>query len=674
MGNELSAVKGDFVPRKEIDSVIFEAEATGHLDAFVYMTISFHSMSLPTARLVWHCPYISLFHSKDGRGAGSFTKDRTFRKWGYTNQEEFLKQMKCRKTWQIVLFIAICVCMNLVGKLLSINFGLPLWADSFGTVLCSYIAGPVCGAMVGVTGNLFFSVINRLSALYSITSIALSIIVGIGGRRKWFDRFYGFMVAATISMFTALIVSVPVNILFSNGYTGNKWGDGVIGYLADKEWPFFICSIIGQLAIEFVDKVLTIAMVYVLILIRRMRVNQGSAETNSQGSAVLPIMLLSLSLCLALSSYVWAEPLQQAEPVDYNDYVQSVYSSSNGLPCGEANDIAQTNDGVLWIGTYAGLYRYNGREFRWVDNYESVKNVNCLYVDEEGRLWIGTNDNGLSIVIREKVVNILDQSSGLPSNSVRCIVHSSDGYYYVGTAGSLQVIEMNNGLKTADTLEEVYYADSITADEEGHVAAVASDGKLFLLEKGKTLCSLQLPNENEIFNCCEFAPDGTLMAGSSANHIYSYDVSGHNFKELKVITCEDVRSINNLSYLSDGTLFISTDSGVSYIDKSGYHRLNTNDFNNSIDKMLCDYQGNLWFTSSRLGLLRLAKSPFKDVYGSIGMDRKVVNSIVAWQDGYYIGTDKGLDIVDRSCRRQIDNDMTKDLHDKRIRCMYVDKK
>ena len=57
----------------------------------------------------------------------------------------------------------------------------------------------------------------------------------------------------------------------------------------------------------------------------------------------------------------------------------------------------QTNDGVLWIGTYAGLYRYNGREFRWVDDYETVKNVNCLYVDEEGRLWIGTNDNGLAI-------------------------------------------------------------------------------------------------------------------------------------------------------------------------------------------------------------------------------------------------------------------------------------
>ncbi len=58
-----------------------------------------------------------------------------------------------------------------------------------------------------------------------------------------------------------------------------------------------------------------------------------------------------------------------------------------------ANDIVQTNDGVLWIGTYGGLYRYNGSEFRWVDEYESVKTVNCLYTDE-GRLWVGTNDSG----------------------------------------------------------------------------------------------------------------------------------------------------------------------------------------------------------------------------------------------------------------------------------------
>ncbi|MBR2717284.1 MAG: HD domain-containing protein [Oscillospiraceae bacterium] len=576
--------------------------------------------------------------------------------------------MKNWKTWKIVLFAALCVCMNVGGRLLSFRLALPLWADSFGTALCAYIAGPVCGAMVGLAGNLAYSTVNHLSAAYALTSMALGVIVGTAARRHWFDQFYGFMEAASLAMLTALIVSVPLNLLLADGYTGNKWGNGVIDYLLDRDWPPFLCYILGQLALEFVDKVLTIAAVYLVVLIRRWRSSRSGGT--GRGGAAAAAVLLVLSLGLSLSAP--ASAADAPEPTDYNDYVQSVYSSSNGLPCGEANDIAQTNDGVLWIGTYAGLYRYNGREFRWVDNYESVKNVNCLYVDEEGRLWIGTNDNGLAIVIREKVVNVLDESSGLPSNSVRCIIRASDGYYYVGTTGSLQILVMNNGLKAANTLPEVNYADSITADQRGHVAAIASGGRLFLMKNGSIQSSLQLTEGQDLFNCCAFAPDGTLMVGSSTNQIYRYDVSGGDLELLDVTVCEGVNSINNLNYIDDGTLFISTDSGVSYIDAAGYHRMNTNDFNNSIDNMLYDYQGNLWFTSSRLGLLRLAKSPFKDVYGAIGMDRRVVNAIVAWQGCYYIGTDKGLDVVDRACRNRIENDLTAALSGKRIRCMYVD--
>ncbi|MCR5301389.1 MAG: HD domain-containing protein [Lachnospiraceae bacterium] len=580
--------------------------------------------------------------------------------------------MKKWKTWQIILFTSMCIILNLGGKILSFWLEWPVWADSLGTALSACIAGPVCGAMVGLTGNLAYSAINPLSAAYSATSIVLGIIIGIAAQRGWFDRFYGFMKAASLAVFTALAVSVPLDMLIHDGYIGNKWGDGVVDLLLDNEWPRIVCCALGQLSVEFADKMLTIAAVYLIMYIRRWREddkNEAAAVQNTSSTAALVIFL---ALGLALVNPVTAAAATDITPVDYNDYVQSIYSSNNGLPCGEANDIAQTNDGVLWIGTYAGLYRYNGREFRWVDNYESVKNVNCLYVDEEGRMWIGTNDNGLSIVIREEVVNVIDQSSGLPSNSVRCIIRSSDGYYYVGTTGSMQILTMNNGLKASNTLDEINYADSIAADETGHVATVSSDGRLFLLKGGEVLSSEQMPEGEEMYNCCSFAPDGTLMVGTSTNHIYSFDVSGDDFKLLDTMTCEDVTYINNLNYLSDGTLFISTDSGVSYMDSEGYYRINTNDFNNSIDNMLCDYQGNLWFTSSRLGLLRLAKSPFKDVYGSIGMDRRVVNAVVYWDNNYYIGTDKGLDVVDRYCRSKVVNNLTSALSGKRIRCMYVD--
>ena len=581
--------------------------------------------------------------------------------------------MKNWKIWQIVLFIAVSICLNVCGKLIAVRLELPLWADSFGTALCAYIAGPVCGALVGLTANLAYCVVNHLSAAYSITSIAIGVIIGIAAKRRWFDRFYGFMMAASLTVVTALVVSVPINFIFDGGKVGNKWGNAVILYLKERNWPYLICCILGQLAIEFADKVLTIAAVYLVILARRMRRSRRGSESGAQHeAAAAAVMAICILAGMAVPAPVRAEAHVAAETPDYNDYVQTVYSSNNGLPCGEANDIEQTNDGVLWIGTYAGLYRYNGREFRWVDNYEGVKNVNCLYVDEEGRLWIGTNDNGLAIVIREEVVNLLDQSKGLPSNSVRCIIRSSDGYYYVGTTGSLQMLVMNNGLKAANTLPEVNYADSITADQRGHVATIASGGRLFLLRKGEILSELTLPDDQELFNCCAFAPGGTLMVGTSTNHIYCYDVSDDDFKQLSVMTCEDITSINNLNYLSDGTLFISTDSGISYVDTDGYHRLNTNEFNNSIDNMLYDYQGNLWFTSSRLGLLRLAKSPFKDVYGAVGMERRVVNAIVFWQNCYYIGTDKGLDVVDKACRNEIENKLTEELDGRRIRCMYVD--
>ena len=123
------------------------------------------------------------------------------------------------KTWKIILFVALCVILNVGGRLLSVWLNLPLWADSFGTALCAYVAGPVCGALVGLTGNLAYSVINSLSAAYSITSIALGVIVGIAARRQWFNQFYGFMKTASLCIFVAMAVMRSISLLNSSSLT-----------------------------------------------------------------------------------------------------------------------------------------------------------------------------------------------------------------------------------------------------------------------------------------------------------------------------------------------------------------------------------------------------------------------------------------------------------------------
>ena len=176
--------------------------------------------------------------------------------------------MKKWQTWKIVMFVTLCVCLNVGGRFIAVWLNLPLWADSFGTALCAYIGGPVCGAIVGLTGNLAYSLVNHFSAAYSVTSIALGCIIGFATRRNWFDQFYGFMKAATLAMIVALLVSVPLNLFLADGYTSNIWGNGVIDFLLEKDWPPLICSILGQLAIEFTDKILTIAAVFCTVNIR----------------------------------------------------------------------------------------------------------------------------------------------------------------------------------------------------------------------------------------------------------------------------------------------------------------------------------------------------------------------------------------------------------------------
>ncbi len=42
------------------------------------LKISFHAMSLPTARLIWHCPYISIFYADDGKVNG-----KNYREYGF---------------------------------------------------------------------------------------------------------------------------------------------------------------------------------------------------------------------------------------------------------------------------------------------------------------------------------------------------------------------------------------------------------------------------------------------------------------------------------------------------------------------------------------------------------------------------------------------------------------
>lgn len=578
--------------------------------------------------------------------------------------------MKKYKDYQIVLLALVSILLNFAGKVFAEKFRLPMWLDSFGTFLMAYVVGPFCGAIVGVAGNILYGFINPVSFAYSITSISIALLVGYLAKYGWMKNLFKTMSLSVMVTGVCVIISCILNVIFYDGMTNNYWGDGMIELLQHLKQPRFIQIIVGEFYVDFVDKVITLgALFYSIRIYRMIKKYLPNFLVLHESSKTLLVVFLILAFGFIFPSQAYASSK------NFDSYIKTVYNNTNGLPGGVANDIASTSDGILWIGTYAGLYRHNGKEFRLMNEYESIKTVRCLYVDDDGRLFVGTNDNGLSILINEEITDVLTEKNGLPSDSVRCITSASDGRYYIGTSAELAVVEINDGIRIVAKEPDVTSALRLTADSEGHVAAVTSSGKLIILQNSKVTGTASAYDEK--FISAEFSDDGKLFAATESNKIFVFSIKDeNNLQFLQTINCGSMNHINSLSFY-ENVLFLCSDSGVGYIDykkDNSFHLIDTDLFNNSIDNMIEDYQGNLWFSSSRLGLLRMCETAFAEIYLSAGFSEAVVNTVIKFNNKIYFGTDEGLSMIDVESGEPEENELTKKMKGLRIRCLMQDSK
>ena len=130
----------------------------------------------------------------------------------------------------------------------------------------------------------------------------------------------------------------------------------------------------------------------------------------------------------------WALPGLKAadtvspQPVSYATYT---YDIGTGLPFNSAWPVIQTRDGYLWIGTTAGLTRFDGARFvtyRVSDTPGLADNqIRALLEDDTGALWVGTQ-RGLSRYWRGRMELI-----GLPGTTVTSILKDRTGRLWVAT-------------------------------------------------------------------------------------------------------------------------------------------------------------------------------------------------------------------------------------------------
>jgi len=354
-------------------------------------------------------------------------------------------------------------------------------------------------------------------------------------------------------------------------------------------------------------------------------------------------------------------------------YSAVLYNNTNGLPTSEANDIVQSDNGFIWIGCYSGLIRYDGNEFYRYESSSGIASTVCLFIDSRQRLWIGTNDSGIA-VLEDNDFTFYDRASGLRSSSVRSITEDKQGNIIIATTAGVAYIDVDGKLHIIDdALINSEYVCSLYPDDGGTIYGVTLTGGFFTIVDQKISGYYNGPDMG--FGIPKsIYPDpknpGYIYLGSQSDEIY-YVKIGDGIEKAKTLYASGLNTINEVRYYDD-VLWICADSGIGFFTEDGeFIRLSGIPMTNSIDHMIRDYEGNLWFTSSRQGVMKIVDNRFIDVSEIAGLETLIVNSTCIDGDDLYIATDKGLYIIDSEYKTK-ENKLTELLKGIRIRCIKRD--
>jgi signal transduction histidine kinase/ligand-binding sensor domain-containing protein/DNA-binding response OmpR family regulator len=145
------------------------------------------------------------------------------------------------------------------------------------------------------------------------------------------------------------------------------------------------------------------------------------------------------------------------------EFVFEKIRTSEGLSQNDVNDIFQDKNGFLWIATNDGLNRYDGYNFKifahkpYSDEGISSNLVFCMTEDTDGNIWLGTSDEGVCkfdvTTERFYVYKNTDKNPNLiGANRITTILAAKDGSIWVGTGYGISILRFDGDSVVTETI------------------------------------------------------------------------------------------------------------------------------------------------------------------------------------------------------------------------------
>lgn len=177
--------------------------------------------------------------------------------------------------------------------------------------------------------------------------------------------------------------------------------------------------------------------------------------------------------------------LDPDRPFSFNRH--KVWKVEDGLPMNSVISIARTRDGYLWLGTEAGLARFDGLEFDVFSNEDTPELTNDLILsllgDRDNGLWIGTRGGG-AVFYKDGLFKSYKVEQGLASNEVWALLETGDGAVWIGSRKGLN--RFHNGVFNHIPLPGAMSSHNVRTlmeDRLGRVWAGTRGGGMVKIEK-----------------------------------------------------------------------------------------------------------------------------------------------------------------------------------------------
>ncbi|MGE0636930.1 MAG: sensor histidine kinase [Bacteroidia bacterium] len=355
-------------------------------------------------------------------------------------------------------------------------------------------------------------------------------------------------------------------------------------------------------------------------------------------------------------------------------------TDEDGLPSNEVYSIVQDNFGYIWIGCDAGLFRYDGFNFKsYTSSKQNGRSISFLQVDKKGRVWC-KNFSGQVYRVQGDSLFVAADFSGRTS-AVPQFSLDDDCNVYVNNINTIEVFSENgDSLKTYTLPERENKIQDITE-------LICFNGKVFFCRRMMGFYMLDIKTESikqlacdtlcdELYNRNLFVKmnnDLFLLAETPGNpNTYFVKITENKIEFIQSFSIEKEGSRNYMAY-SDrkNEKWLCSSNGVSRLNEYSNHQFLLPA--QRVSNMLHDRENNYWFTTLEHGLFVIPCMEVQKMNSTnSGLNEDNFSAIASLENGNllagsYTGELYELNLSDKSTKPVFKDRQQKFITVKRIR-------